>query len=123
MLSRFLTLVLAISLIAGTTAPAREQQEDSRITALIAAVESLQDAKFVRNGSEHDAKAAADHLRLKLGKAGERVKTAEEFIEGCASKSSFTGEKYLIRYADGKEVEAGTFLQDKLKEIDQTVAK
>lgn len=107
-----------IVLLLATPGFGREPREDERITALIASVESLEGAKFIRNGSEYDAKAAADHLRLKLGKAGEQVKTAEEFIEVCASRSSITGQKYRIRQADGTEMDCGDFLRGKLKEID-----
>jgi hypothetical protein len=105
-------------LFLATSAFGRDPREDGRIAALIAAMESLEGARFIRNGSEYDAKAAADHLRLKLGKAGEQVKTAEEFIEGCASRSSITGQKYRIRRADGTEMDSGDFLRSKLKEID-----
>ena len=117
MLLRTLTLLTILASFL-TPALAREQREDERITALISAVESLEGAKFIRNGVDYDAKAAAEHLRLKLGKAGAQVKTAEEFIQACATQSSITGVKYRIRQADGKEVDAGDFLKEKLKEID-----
>jgi hypothetical protein len=115
-----LTTALAILLFLSPSVFGREQREDAKIAALIEAVETLQGAKFIRNGTDYDAKAAADHLRLKLGKAGSQVKTAEDFIEGCASRSSVSGEKYRIRYADGREVEAGLFFYEKLKEIDHS---
>lgn len=107
-----------ILLILASPGFGREPREEERIAALIAAVESLEGAKFIRNGTAYDAKAAADHLRLKLGKAGEQIKTADAFINECASRSSITGQKYRIRKADGVEVDSGDFLRGKLKEID-----
>lgn len=117
------TGLIILLLTAATPGMGREQREDERIAALIAAVETLKDAVFIRNGVEYDAKAAAEHLRLKLGKAGESVKTAEEFIEGCATRSSISGIKYRIRQADGQDVEAAEFLREKLKEIDAGTVK
>ena len=97
---------------------AREAKEDARIDALLKQVASLEGATFIRNGSEHSAKEAADHLRKKLGRAGERVKTAEDFIAGCATKSSITGKPYKIRFSDGSEEESGAYLHAELKKID-----
>ena len=90
--------------------------ESSRIEYLIASVETLKDAQFIRNNTAYDAKAAAAHLRLKLRNAGSRVTTAEDFIRLCASVSSMSGKPYLIRYADGRTVTAESFFQEKLTE-------
>jgi len=75
----------------------------------------MEGVKFIRNGREYNARAASDHLRLKLKFAGSKVKTAEDFIEFCASKSSITGEPYLIRLADGTTVKSEIFFMNKLK--------
>jgi hypothetical protein len=47
--------------------------------------------------------------------AGKKVKTAEDFIKYCASKSSITGEPYLMRFADGTTVKSEVYFRDKLK--------
>lgn len=99
---------------------AREAREEARIGALIRAVEELPKAKFIRNGSEHDAKAAAAHLRMKLGQADERVKTAEDFVAGIGSQSSMSRQKYRIRFADGQVLDAEVFFRSKLVEIDRS---
>jgi membrane-bound inhibitor of C-type lysozyme len=117
MFIRFIT-VSTILLMLLTLSFARDQREDARIAALIQAVESLQGTRFIRNGTEYDCKAAADHLRLKLRRAGDRVKTADDFIEDCASRSSVSGAKYRLRFPDGKETDAEVFFHKKLKEID-----
>jgi hypothetical protein len=88
--------------------------EQRRIQYLISAVADLKDARFVRNGSEYDAQQAAEHLRSKLRYAGDRIKTAEDFIAHCATGSSMSGEKYRIKFADGRMVDTATFLHEKL---------
>ena len=93
--------------------------EQEKIEALIKTVEGLTDAKFVRNGSEYDGHAAAEHMRRKWKQAAERVKTARDFIRLAASKSDTSGKPYLIRFKDGREVESGTWLSERLNEIEK----
>ena len=111
--------LLAIALLSIVVAPAYAQDpvEAARIEYLITSVNALQGAKFIRNGSEYDARAASGHLRRKLKIAGDRVKTAEDFIAYCASKSSISGEPYEIRLTDGTTMRAEAFFRSKLKEF------
>ncbi|MBI4633305.1 MAG: DUF5329 family protein [Deltaproteobacteria bacterium] len=95
---------------------AQDPQEAAKIRYLILSVETLDGAaKFLRNGHEYDARAAADHLRLKLRGTGDRVRTADDFITLCGSRSSLTGEAYRIRFADGTAMKAEVFFRNKLK--------
>ena len=110
----FLSFLALLSLVVGTVY-AQSQAEAAKIRHLIAAVETLEGAQFLRNGRAYDAKAAADHLRLKLKTAGNRVKTADDFIRLCGSQSSLSGEKYRIRLADGTIVDSEVFFRKKLK--------
>jgi len=91
--------------------------EAQKIEALIRAVADLQAAVFIRNGTEHTPKEAADHLRLKWRNAGRRVKTAPEFIQHCASGSSLSGKPYEIRLKDGRTVLARDWLWTELKRM------
>ena len=113
LIAAFSALPVAAAAIA-TTATAPVLSERAKIDALIAAVERLPDAVFIRNGSEHDAKQAADHLRLKWKHGGKRIRTARDFIRHLATKSSLTGRKYRIRFADGKEVNSGDWMRQEL---------
>ncbi len=108
------TACIILAVIAGA-AVAREVGEQEKIEYLISSVENLKGAQFIRNGSAHDGKEAADHLRMKLGTAGSRVKTADDFIRLCASASSITGRPYMIRLADGTVVRSEEFLRERLK--------
>lgn len=92
--------------------------ENRKIDYLIASIESLENAEFIRNGKAYNAKDAADHLRLKRKKAKSRVKTAEDFIKYCASASSMSGKPYQIRFADGSFVSTGEYLLRKLSEFE-----
>jgi hypothetical protein len=107
-------LMVLLSLVAAC-AYAQDFSETAKIQYLIASVEALEGGKFIRNGREYNARAASDHLRLKLKVAGNKVKTAEDFIKFCASKSSITGEPYLMRFADGTTVKSEVFFKNKLK--------
>jgi Family of unknown function (DUF5329) len=82
-------------------------------------VETAKGMVFIRNGSEYDAAAAAKHLRQKLAYAGERVKTAEQFIQYCASESSMTHRKYTVRLADGTTVDSAVYFTSLLRQWEQ----
>lgn len=98
---------------------ARDTSEDARIESLLKYVAELDGASFIRSGKSYDGKTASDHLRMKLGKAGSRVKTAEDFIEGIATKSYLTGKLYHIKLKDGTMQESGKLLIQQLALIDK----
>lgn len=93
--------------------------EDQRIDAIIARIESLKDAKFIRNGGEHDAKDAAAHLRRKLSAQRGSIKTVADFIRLCGTGSSLSGDAYRIRLADGSEVACATYLERVAQDIER----
>ena len=99
--------------------------EQQKIQALISSIETLKGAVFIRNGSEYDGKKAADHMRAKLKYAGDKIKTAEEFIDELASKSSMSGKPYQIRYADGRTVNSADYFHAELRKLEAptTVSK
>jgi len=104
-------------------APARQLSEAQKIQALIASVEQLDGAVFIRNGTEHDAAKAAAHLRRKLGYAGKRVKTAEQFIDHLATGSSMTGKPYRIRFKDGQSVDSAVYFREQLRRLESLPAR
>jgi Family of unknown function (DUF5329) len=97
----------------------RDAREQQRIDYLMQSLSSLNRAVFIRNTGEYDARAARDHLQEKLNFAGERVKTAEDFIKYCASESSMSHQPYKIRFADGTVTDTASYFREKLKEFDQ----
>ncbi len=99
------------------TALARDSSEEDKIRFLISSVESLEGAVFIRNGAEHKPGAAAGHLRLKLRKAGDRVRTADDFIRLCGSRSSLSGDPYRIRFKNNDVMETEVFFRRALKSL------
>lgn len=114
----FVCLLASIAL--ASIAHAEDLSDTEKIEYLIKSVEEMS-ARFIRNGSEYEPQKAADHLRLKLSKAKSRIKTAEDFIQYCGSQSSMSGEKYRIKFADGRVIEAEVYLREKLKEIEPQI--
>ena len=112
------SLLCLFALLGTACVDAAPISEPQKIEALLASIEHLQGAVFIRNGSEYTAAQAAEHLRYKWNKAGDRVKTAEDFIVLCATKSSMSGLAYRIRFADGTTVDSAVFFEQQLKRLD-----
>ena len=72
--------------------------------------------KFYRNGSWYDSHRAQSHLRAKYNylAAQNRIKTAEDFIEQAATKSSMSGQDYRIQCEAGPAVPSGLWLRTAL---------
>ena len=93
--------------------------EEVRIDRLIEYVRSRHDVIFIRNGADYSCEDAANFMRGKLKAMGGHVSTAQQFIDEIATKSSMTGQLYLIRFADGKTMPLAQFLGDELKRMDR----
>jgi Family of unknown function (DUF5329) len=117
---RYLLVVVLFAIGAHAHADGLAPLEARRIEYLIASIESLPNAQFIRNGTAYEAKDAADHLRLKLRAAGSRVASAEDFIRLCASVSSVSGLPYQIKFADGLTTTSEAYLKQKLAEFETT---
>jgi len=96
---------------------ARPMSETEKIEALIRHVDGLTGAKFIRNGTVYDAKTAVRFLRGKWDNERARIKTADDFIERAATRSTTTGRPYLIRLQDGTEKPCAEYLAGVLKEL------
>jgi hypothetical protein len=104
-------IVLALSL---STAFADDGAMDAEIDYLLANVASSS-CTFIRNGKEHNASDARDHLQMKRRRGKRYFDSTEEFIERLASKSSWTGKPYRIRCGD-EEINAGDWFTALLAE-------
>lgn len=84
----FLLMILScpISCSAGTT---------EEITALLDFIERTE-CTFIRNAKRYDSIAARQHIEKKYDYYRERIKTAEDFIQYSATKSSMTGNPYKV---------------------------
>lgn len=88
--------------------------EEEKINKLILFIEKS-NAVFIRNGSEYEAKEAADHLKMKRKKAGNKVKTAKDFIDLIASKSYMSGEAYKMKFSNGSIINTRDILYNELR--------
>ena len=111
---KFVTAFVIIALLSGAVG-AQDTVEKKKIAMLISSIENLEGAIFIRNGSEYNGKKAAEHLRMKLQKAGAKVKTADDFIRLCASESEITGKPYMIKLSNGKIIKSEEYFREKLK--------
>jgi hypothetical protein len=98
---RLLSLWCLVGLIAVGAEEANQRSAVTEIDSLVSFVGRQSGIAFIRNSTAHDAAEAERHLRLKWRRAGTRVKTAEDFIKYCATRSSFTGTPYRVRFSDG----------------------
>ena len=87
-----------------------DSQAKAEIDELITFVRTS-DVRFIRNGKEYSGAEGAQHLRDKLGRAGDRVKTIDDFITGIASKSYLSGKPYLVKFPDGRTQPTGDWLR------------
>jgi Family of unknown function (DUF5329) len=109
---RFAVALIFLSISAGQL-PAAESLENS-IKFLLDYV-AKSDVTFVRNGQTHTPQEAVDHIKAKYEHFKEEIKTPEDFIRLSASKSLLTGQPYLVRTKDGKEIQLSAWLTDALK--------
>ena len=72
--------------------------------------------EFNRNGTWYAGQRAVAHIRYKYAEltANSLATTTDDFIEIAASRSSMTGNVYLIRCNDGILVTSGQWLRDQL---------
>jgi hypothetical protein len=84
---------------------------------LIEKVEQRSDVAFIRNGRSYDAAAAARFLRGKWRYRDAEVCSAADFIAKVATASSTTGQPYLVRLPDGREIPAAAFFQAELAKL------
>lgn len=90
-------------------------QTAAEIRGLLEFVENS-DCIFIRNGAEYSGPRARAHLEQKLNylESKNRVKSAEDFIDLAATKSSMSGRAYEVRCSEGKEP-AGIWLHRELQ--------
>ncbi len=121
-------LAAATSLAASVTpasaaalpAPAKAAAltESQKIAALLDAIAKAKDITFIRNDAEWPAAAARQLMESKYGKAKDKIRTADAFIDQIASRSSTTGKVYQVKFKDGRTTESAFWLRARLREIE-----
>ncbi|MCP8899814.1 DUF5329 family protein [Gilvimarinus xylanilyticus] len=118
MLPKISVLVMALVISVSALAAERDEKEIQYLIDYVAD----SGITFVRNGSEHSAIAAADHLQMKYERAGRYAKTAEDFIDNLASKSSITRRPYKVILSDGTRLNAEDWLYRALERYREELA-
>jgi hypothetical protein len=103
-----------------TPATASARTPAAEIDALIDRVAHADGVVFIRNGTEHTAAEAAQHLARKRKAAGDRIRTPEQFIDKLGARSSMTGKPYRVRLPDGREMDSATWLTGLLQDVRAT---
>ena len=110
-----LALLITPSILRAQDLPAPEKH---KIEALIKQVGDLKGAKFLRNGSTYEPSTAVRFLRGKWDANKAEVKTVRDFIDKVATKSGTSGQPYLMRFHDGREIPSREFLLAELKKLE-----
>lgn len=72
------------------------------------------DCVFERNGKKHDAQDAYKHIKRKYKFFRGEITTTEEFIEYSATKSTRSGQDYLIYCDDNEPIKSSEWLLEEL---------
>jgi hypothetical protein len=101
-----------VAAIAAPLSPAYRTEIDALMSKL-----ETSGCEVNRNGTWHTGSEAKPHLLRKLQYFEEKgtVQTTEQFIELVASRSSSTGQPYLIRCGNGVPVPSGEWFSYQLK--------
>ena len=67
-----------------------------------------------RNGKIHDGSAAVSHIKKKYAYFKDEIQTTEQFIELSATKSTLSGEYYMVQCGDDKQVRTKEWLLNEL---------
>jgi hypothetical protein len=110
-----LLLALPLACIAQPAAPPVPAQAQAEIDHLFDYI-SHSNCRFNRNGSWHGMDVARSHVNNKYQYLKDRgqVDSAESFIENAASRSSLSGEDYLVQCPQADPVPSGAWLRAEL---------
>jgi hypothetical protein len=106
-------LILGVALLIFAQAASAEKLDDT-ISYLLNYVATSK-ATFIRNGTSHTPEQAAAHVKAKYEHFKSEIKTPEDFIRLSASKSLVTGQPYLVRTPEGKEIHLDQWLTEALR--------
>ena len=106
-------LVIAILPVSGPIRGEPTDKVKQTIQYLIEYV-SGSELKFIRNAREYTPDEAAKHMNKKYQYFSDDIKTAEDFIELCATKSLMSGKPYLVVDRGGIALRTSDWLRAEL---------
>lgn len=111
----FTVFISVLALTMPALGDSKDEDLQKAIAHLVEFVRSS-DVVFIRNDEEHAPDEAASHMLKKYKYAKRKVKTPEDFIEHCATKSTMSGKPYRVRLRDGRTITSAEWLLAALEE-------
>lgn len=108
-LSRRVTAIVLAATFPVLAAPADVEREIAYLLNYI----QESGCTFLRNGVESSAVGARNHVQRKFNAVEDRVRSAEDFIQLAASKSTVSGEPYRA-HCGGHDMLTGEWLMQEL---------
>ena len=117
-------IIIAIAIVLAATMALAEdtrprENTDETIVYLLSFV-AKSDYTFIRNGQSYTGKQASYHMKTKRQYFKDKIATPEDFIRLAATKSLQTGQPYMVRTKEGKELRCDEWLKKVLKEYRKT---
>src|ERR1700730_10132261 len=112
----YMRILLVLILLLGPAGQSSAAESPQRAIDYLLDYVAKSDATFIRNGQSHTPAEAVAHIKAKYEHFKIEIKTPEDFIQLSASKSLLTGEPYLVRAPNGKEMRLDAWLTEALKE-------
>jgi Family of unknown function (DUF5329) len=122
-MNRNLIIVVIAIVLAATMVLAedtRPQENTDEAIAYLLAFVAKSDCAFIRNGQSYTDKQASNHMQEKGRYFKDQIVTPEDFIRLAATKSLQTGQPYMVRTKDGKDLRCDEWLKEVLKEYRKT---
>jgi hypothetical protein len=105
----FVTLVGLLTLCAFGDPGAREAEISHLLTFV-----RTSGVVFLRNGDEHSAEEAAEHIAKKAKHFQKDIDSTERFVELTATRSLVSKKPYQVRHPDGTLQPSGEWLLEEL---------
>jgi len=96
-----------------------EKESTQQVIEFLIGTVAQSDLTFIRNGEKHTCGEAAMHVRQKYDYFRSKIKSPEDFICLCASKSMLSGTPYLVETEQGK-IPVERWLSEKLAEYEKS---
>ena len=112
-----LTIAVTVLFFLFPTVGSSSQAEpvDKTVQYLIGYV-ATSDVTFIRNSGKYSSREASEHMQKKYEHFRDEIKTPEDFIKLCATRSLLTGKPYLVVNEQGEEFRTSEWLTAELGE-------
>jgi hypothetical protein len=109
-------IIVSILCCFAWPAVAGDEHLQAEIDYLIKSIQNS-DCAFIRNGKAHSSAEAIEHILKKYDHFKDKIKTTEDFIDYCASKSLLSNRPYQIKCPDQDVIESRLWFLEELKQF------